>query len=352
MNYSTTYYVDRHKQQAKQHVRQRGLRPTPILLGVGTALAAMAMFVQYRTRQAERDNPPAGNFIEVDGVRLHYVERGQGQPVVLLHGNGTMAQDFDVSGLLDLAADKYRVIAFDRPGYGHSERPRGKIWSADAQAELLYGALQRLGIQQPIVVAHSWGTMVALALALEHPEYVRSLVLLSGYYYPTPRLDVALLSPPAIPVVGDLMRYTISPLLGRMIWPAMLKKLFSPTRIPEHFSSRFPVWMALRPSQLKASAGETALMIPEAGILSKRYSELTMPVVIMSGAGDLHSLPQLHSERLHKELPQSDLLLVPEVGHMIHHVVPDQVMAAIDMAGNAGASAGAVGQRPTTAALH
>jgi pimeloyl-ACP methyl ester carboxylesterase len=340
MNYSTQYGVDSSKQGIRQGIRRRG----SVLLGVSAALAAMALVVQYRTRQAERENPPTGKFIEVDGVRLHYVERGQGQPVVLLHGNGTMAKDFDISGLLGLAADKYRVIAFDRPGYGHSERPRGKIWSAKAQAELLYHALQQLGVEQPIVVAHSWGTMVALALALEHPEYVRSLVLLSGYYYPTPRLDVALLSPPAIPVIGDLMRYTISPLIGRAIWPAMLKKLFSPARIPEYFSE-FPVWMALRPSQLRASAGETALMIPEAGILSKRYRELTMPVVIMSGAQDLHVTPKRHSERLHQELPHSDLLLAPGVGHMIHHMVPHQVMAAIDMAAKAVAPAPAVEQR-------
>lgn len=316
-----------------QNLVERGVRGrAPTVVGIGAALAAMALFVRYRTRQAERQNPPAGRFIEVDGIRLHYVERGEGQPVVLLHGNGTMAQEFDISGLLGLAADKYRVIAFDRPGYGYSQRSRGKIWSARAQADLLHRALQHIGVERPVVAAHSWGTTVALALAMEHPEYVRSLALLSGYYYPTPRIDVALLSPPAIPVIGDVMRYTISPLFGRMIWPALLKKLFFPARIPQHFSSRFPVWMALRPSQLKASAGETALMIPQAAIMSKHYRELTMPVIIMSGAEDLHVTPKRHSERLHRELPHSELLLVPGVGHMIHQVVPDQVMEAIDMA--------------------
>ena len=75
-----------------------------------------------------------------DGVRLHYIDRGQGEPVVLLHGNGTMAQDFDLSGVLEIAAGRYRVIAFDRPGYGHSARPRDRIWTPDAQAKLLITA--------------------------------------------------------------------------------------------------------------------------------------------------------------------------------------------------------------------
>lgn len=331
MNYSAQHYAapDNYGIRAdRSFIRRR----TPLLLGTGVALAVMAMFVQYRTKQAEQQNPPYGKFIEVDGVLLHYIERGQGQPVVLLHGNGTMAKDFDISGVLDLASDKYRVIAFDRPGYGYSERPRTTIWDPVAQAKLLYKALQRLGIEQPVIVGHSWGAMVAIALALEHPEYVRSLVLLSGYYYPTPRLDVALFSPPAIPIIGDLMRYTISPLIGRAIWPAMVRKVFAPAKTTARFKNEFPVWMALRPSQLRASAAETAMMIPSADKLSARYRELRMPVVIMSGASDLHVISRLHSERLHKQLPQSELMLIPKVGHMIQHLAPHQVMSAIDKA--------------------
>jgi pimeloyl-ACP methyl ester carboxylesterase len=229
-------------------------RRAPLLLGTGAALAAMALFVQYRTKKAEQENLPSGKFIEVDGVCLHYVERGQGQPVVLLHGNGTMAKELDVSGVLDLASKKYRVIAFDRSGYGYSERPRTTIWNPTAQAHLLYRALQHLGIEQPVVVGHSWGTMVATALALEQPEYVRSLLLLSGYYYPTPRVDVLLFSPPALPVIGDLMHYTISPLLGRLFWPAMVRIDM------DSKNSRNSISLSVRasPSSERASSCESA----------------------------------------------------------------------------------------------
>jgi pimeloyl-ACP methyl ester carboxylesterase len=143
---------------------------------------------------------------------------------------------------------------------------------------------------------------------------------------------VALLSLPAIPLIGDLLRYTVSPLIGRMIWPIMLRQIFGPSETPVRFKDNFPVWMTLRPGQLRASAAETALMIPSADKLSSRYHELTMPVVIMSGANDRHALKKLHSERLHKELPQSEFLVAPGAGHMIQHLVPDQVMSAIDMA--------------------
>lgn len=306
-----------------------------LLVAILVVIAASA-YALYRTRQAERANPPKGNLIDIDGVRLHYIERGEGKPLVLLHGNGSMIQDFDSSGIIDLVAKRYRVIVFDRPGYGHSTRPRGRLWGPTEQAELLYKALRRIGADRPIVVGHSWGTLVALALALNHRDYVRSLVLLSGYYFPTFRPDVALLSPPAIPVIGDVMRYTISPILGRLMWPGMLRIIFGPPKVPAHFS-QFPVWMALRPKQLRASAAESGLMIPAVSALRRRYHELKMPVVIMAGANDRFVRAKRHSVRLHDEIPNSDLRLTPGAGHMVHHVAANDVTAAIDIAAKAAA---------------
>jgi pimeloyl-ACP methyl ester carboxylesterase len=80
-----------------------------------------------------------------------------------------MIQDFQSSGLIDLAARKYRVIAFDRPGFGHSERPRNTVWTPEAQAGLIGGALVRIGASEAMVLGHSWGTLVAVALALRIP---------------------------------------------------------------------------------------------------------------------------------------------------------------------------------------
>jgi pimeloyl-ACP methyl ester carboxylesterase len=126
-----------------------------------------------------------------------------------------MIQDFESSGLIDLAAKTYRVIAFDRPGFGYSERPRSTVWTPAAQADLINAALMQMGVSQPLVLGHSWGTLVAVALALKYPRNVRALILASGYYYPTVRADVLVLSPPALPLIGDVLSHTISPILGR-----------------------------------------------------------------------------------------------------------------------------------------
>jgi pimeloyl-ACP methyl ester carboxylesterase len=300
------------------------------LLASAAVLGGTALLVHKRAQRAEREHPPKGQFLDTNGVHVHYVERGKGQPVVLLHGNGTMIQDFEISGVMDLAVERYRVIAFDRPGFGHTSRPRRRIWTPAAQAELLHEALKRLGVERPIVVGHSWGTLVALALALEHPDEIGGLVLLSGYYFPTARADVPLLSPPAIPVVGDVMRYTISPLLGRLLTPKIIRKVFAPAPVTTRFAAEFPVELALRPSQIRASAGDTALMIPAAASLNHRYRELTMQVVIMAGAEDEIVDVERQSKRLHAELPHGDLHLVEGGGHMIHHLVPWQVVGAIN----------------------
>ena len=117
-----------------------------IVIAAGIALAAGNYAL---ARRAERRNPPRGKFIQIDRVRLHYVDRGTGPAVILLHGNGMMARDFELSGLIDLLAKGHRVIAFDRPGFGHSERPRNRIWTAEAQAILLWRALSEIFLRQP-----------------------------------------------------------------------------------------------------------------------------------------------------------------------------------------------------------
>lgn len=304
-----------------------GLRTGAILAAIG--LAASFMYVRAKTRQAERDNPPQGKFVEVDGVRLHYVERGAGPVLVLLHGNGVYSKDFETSGLLQRAAEHYRVIAFDRPGFGYSERPRSTLWTPDKQAALLHRALEQIGVESAIVLGHSWGTMVALAMGLQQPDFVRGLVLLSGYYYPSLRLDVATLTQPAIPVVGDALRYTVLPLIGRAMWPGMAKHCFSPKPVDARFDA-FPLWMALRPKQLRAAAAETAVMIPAAATLSKRYAQLKVPSVIVAGTQDKIVDAGHNSERLSERLALSQLALAPGVGHMTHYDSLDKVMAAID----------------------
>jgi pimeloyl-ACP methyl ester carboxylesterase len=276
-----------------------------------------------------RRNPPIGRLLECNGVRLHYLDRGNrdNATLILLHGNGMFIQDFLISGVMDDAADRYRVLCFDRPGFGHSARPRSKIWTPEAQAELLVTASRRLGVERAVVVGHSWGTLVAIAMGFRFPDFVQGLVLASGYYFPTWRKDVWLLSGPAIPVVGDLMRYTISPLIAWAILSKLLRKLFAPRPLPDGFWREFPLMLSVRPLHLRAGAEESALMIPAAARMQQHYSELACPVALIVGNED-KIVERQQTLRLQSVVSRSIVRPVPNAGHMVHHAAPAELIDA------------------------
>jgi pimeloyl-ACP methyl ester carboxylesterase len=293
------------------------------------ALAGTAAWTGSRARRAEQENPPIGRFITVDGLRLHYLERGSGQPLLLLHGNVVRLQDFLVSGLIDRLAERYRVIAFDRPGFGHSKRPRDRLSTAATQAELLHNTFASLGIERPIVLGHSWGALTALELALRKTAAVRRLVLVSGYYFPTARIDVPIFAAPAIPIIGDVMRYTVSALFARLTLNRVIKTMFSPQAVPPDFVRRMVRELMVRPSQIRANAEDAAFMIPAATSLSKRYGELNVPAIIMAGGADRVVDPDAHARRLQRELKRSELHILPGVGHMLHHFAREEILSVL-----------------------
>lgn len=115
---STTALANRRPGVTPAVERQSWIRSHPYTTGLAAVagiLAASALVNHQLARRAEQRNPPSGRFITVDGVLLHYTEQGEGMPLVLLHGNGSMIEDFASSGLIDLAARRYRVIV--RPSW-------------------------------------------------------------------------------------------------------------------------------------------------------------------------------------------------------------------------------------------
>ncbi len=279
---------------------------------------------------AEHRNPPIGAFIDCDGVRLHYIERGDATApcVVLFHGNGTMVQDIILSGLLDRLARHCRVICFDRPGFGYSQRPRTQIWTATTQAAFFAKALDQLDVRNPVVLGHSWGTLVAIALALQSDYAVSGVVLVSGYYFPTFRMDFLLMAGPAVPLLGDLMRYTVSPIISWALMPKLIRTLFAPRPVAPAFENEFPISLSLRPKQLRAAAEESALLIPIAAQLQGQYQRIQCPVRIVHGKGD-RLIEADQSRRLHEALPGSLIHLVEDAGHMVTYQDTSRIADAV-----------------------
>ena len=204
--------------------------------------------------------------------------------------------------------------------------------------ELLHKALKQLGIERPVVVGHSWGAIVALSMAVRHPADTAGLVLLSGYYFGTLRPDILLVAPGAIPVLGDVLRYTVSPWLGRLFMPLLKRGMFSPAPIPARFRADYSDAMALRPSQIRATSVDGALMIPGVLSLRRHYDELSKPVVIMAGEGDKVVFAR-RAKRLQAHISGSVLRIIEGAGHMVHHSAPQQVVEAVQLVVGASASA-------------
>ena len=152
-------------------------------------------------------------FIEVEHVHVHYKESGDGAPsFLLLHGFG--ASVFTWREVMDPLGHLGRTVAYDRPAFGLTERPRQ--WSGTnpygdaAQSAIAIALLDALGIDQAVWVANSAGARVAVDAALRHPERVTALVLVDPWLDTGPRWLRPLLHTPQLEHLGPRLVRTIA----------------------------------------------------------------------------------------------------------------------------------------------
>ena len=136
-------------------------------------------------------------------------------------------------------------------------------------------------------------------------------------------------APGAFPVLGDVLRYTVSPLLGWMQMPLLKRAMFAPAAVTPRFEADCSPAMVLRPSQIRATSVDGALMIQGALALRAHYKDLGLPVTIIAGDGDTIVFPRM-AERLRDCINGSRLQIVKGAGHMVHHLAPQQVAQAIE----------------------
>jgi pimeloyl-ACP methyl ester carboxylesterase len=294
--------------------------------GWGTTLRRAAQ----REAAAEAAYPPQGQFVTVDGVRMHAVVTGAGPDLVLVHGASGSVRDFN-AGFTQRLSARYRVIAVDRPGFGWSD-PSPRSHSIHEDARLIRGAVAALGADRPIVLGHSYGGAVALAWAVDAPETVGALVMLSAPSHPweTP--------------LDTLYRITSAPYLRRIAVPliaawvpdsvvaANVRSVFPPQAMPEGYVAAFGAAMSLRRPALYLNAEERADLLSEIAALVPAYPALTTPIEAVHGDADTIVGLHIHAERLAQDAPTDHLVTLPGIGHMPHHVAPSAVIEAIDRA--------------------
>jgi pimeloyl-ACP methyl ester carboxylesterase len=257
---------------------------------------------------------PTSKYVTVDGTRLHFLIKGAGRPVVLIHGNPGSGQDW--TRLFGPLAADHRAIAFDRPGHGNSLRPKHGDATVEVQARLLHDALKQLHVERPIVVGHSWGGALALVYAINYPEEVAGVVLVAPAVYESQDATSLLTQLPAVPVIGDAVNSVFTPLFGASLVRSELKKAFSPDPVPKNYL-RSVLFEWTRPKKVKAYSLDDASLNGSLKKFSPRYPEISVPVSILAGDSDLCVSEKDNAERLHQALPKSHLVVLPKTGHQI-----------------------------------
>lgn len=283
---------------------------------------------RYLASRVAHQYPRAqSKFVTVDDARLHFVIKGSGRPVVLIHGNPGSCQDW--SRLYGPLASRYCGFAFDRPGHGHSERPNHRPITVDVQAQLLHTALKELNVEQPIIVGHSWGGALALAYAVEFPDEAAGLVLLAPAAYESDDGVSFLTKLPALPYVGDLINFLFTPLLGASVVREDVQKAFAPDPVPKNYL-RHVLTEWTRPKKVKWYSVDDALLNESLPKFTPLYSDIRVPVVIVTGDSDMIVPAQENSHRLYEALPHAELVVLEKTGHQIPFTRPDAVVDAID----------------------
>jgi pimeloyl-ACP methyl ester carboxylesterase len=279
---------------------------------------------------SEARTPPTGEILDVNGTRVHAAVEGEGPAVILIHGASGNLRDFTFD-LAPRLAGRYRVIAFDRPGHGHSDA-LPEAASPQQQAALLDAAAAQLGVRRAVIVGHSYGGAVAMAWALERPGRVAAVVSLAGAVEPWEgELD------PWYRVASSwLGGATVVPLVSAFAGPRQVREtvaeIFAPDPVPRGYLEHIGVGLSLRPSVLRASARQVNTLKPHLIRMAPRYASLGIPIEIVHGSADTTVGLEIHSRRLARQAPGARLTVLDGVGHMPHHADPAATIAAIDRA--------------------
>lgn len=298
-----------------------------LMLGGATALAGCGGGAVVDLAEIVDRWPPEGRIVEAMGLRIHAWERGEGQPVILLHGANGNLRDWTYA-LGPLIARDRHAIAFDRPGNGWSERPSQRGGDPAVQARILHAAARAMGVERPILVGHSWGAALAMAWALSFPDDVTGVVTVSGAVMPwgeQPMLaELIGLDRLLIGFYFDNLRSTPGGV------PGFVRRIFRPQVPPPGYIDYIGGQLALRPRTVAANIEDIATLNTALRRQAPAYGRLDIPVEIISGRADFIIEPERQPIPFAAALRRPQLTLLDGVGHMAHHAAPGELLAALD----------------------
>lgn len=283
----------------------------------------------------EKTHPPVGEFVELDEVRLHYLNNsptngGDLPPLVFIHGASGNLKD-PMIPFRPVLEGRAHMLFFDRPGHGWSRLGKGADDSVEAQAHTLAKLMDHVGMQNAIVIGHSFGGSLAASFAVLHPEKVAGLVFLSAATHPWPGCGVAgYYNLTNTPIIGRIFSETLATTAGRMRLVEGSRGVFAPNPMPDSYVEEASISLVLRPAAFRANARQVGQLCAHNQRMQGRYGEISVPTVIISGDQDSVVLEEVHSKGLHNDIKGSELVWVAGMGHKPDYAATGLSVAAIE----------------------
>ena len=302
-----------------------------ILAIIVFALLAVRAHAFFYSRGVTDDFPPLGDFVSVDGARIHVAERNgvvdpDAATVVLVHGASANLREFE-SNLVPALEGRVNLLSIDRPGHGYSGRTATSNELGE-QARLIMSAVRERVDGAVVLVGHSFGGAVSLRLAMDYPEDVRGMVLLAPASHPWPGGTSWYNYAAANPVYGRAFADLV-PILGPNMAQGGMVNVFAPNDVPDRYAENLGLGLLFRPSNFRANALDMVAANEEFDAQSRRYGDIAVPTVIFSPSKDHVLSPKLHAYNLSQTLQNVDLVVQPETGHMPHHIHTGDIAEAI-----------------------
>ena len=300
-----------------------------LVIILAVVILGLAVFAARTARKVEAALPPRGKFMQIDGERIHYVDAGGvGPDLVMIHGLAGNLMHFTYA-LADKLTGDFRVVIVDRPACGYSERPDGAPADLKAQAATLAKFIRALGLKQPLIVGHSLGGALSLAIALDHPDCAGGLALIAPLTHVPDKIpDVFKGLIIRSPTLRKVIAWTLATPLGILRGEQALKEVFGPEPAPADFPIRAGGLLGLRPKAFCSASSDAVLaeyLLPN---YIARYSSLALPMGMLFARGDRLLDYRAHGEAMKATCPALDLELM-DGGHMLPMTAPDRCAALI-----------------------
>ena len=290
---------------------------TSIVLGViALAILAPVAFTFFIARRVTKGFPPEGKFLDIGADRVHYTDRGAGPAIVFVHGLCGNLRNFAYLDMERLARS-HRVIVIDRPGAGRSVRGADSPANIYAQARMVAQCIEKLGLDKPVLVGHSLGGAISLAVGLNHPQVIRRLALIAP-------LTHAESAPPGAfgglvlpsPLVRRLVSWTLAIPLSIINSRKAIAAVFAPETMPKDFPFKGGGLLGLRPHVFYAASSDLVAAPEDLPDMERRYASMTVPVDVLYGRGDRILNVKRQGEALKQKLDRVNLRII-DGGHML-----------------------------------